>query len=165
MMDWFGEIDAAWLWLIAGVVLAGVEMLLPGYFLIWMAAAAFATGMISAVIDMPVAVQVLSFVVFSALSVYAAREWFDYAGNETADPAMNDRGARALGARVVVTQAIEDGEGRVRLGDGEWIARGPDAAVGARLVVTGHDGAVLLVGPLPVTHIAGNDRPAIEDRT
>lgn len=164
-MDWLGDIDAPWVWLIAGVLLAGAEMLLPGYFLIWMAAAAIATGMIAAVVDVPVAVQVLSFVVFSALSVYAAREWLDYAGNETTDPAMNDRGARAIGARVVVTQAIEDGEGRVRLGDSEWIARGPDAATGTRLQVTGHDGAVLLVGPLAATHIAGNERPAIEDRT
>ncbi|MDR7100933.1 NfeD family protein [Croceicoccus sp. BE223] len=163
-MDWLGDIDAPWVWLIAGVVLAGAEMLLPGYFLIWMAAAAITTGMIAAVVDIPVAVQVLSFVVFSALSVYAAREWLDYAGNETTDPAMNDRGARAIGARVVVTQAIEDGEGRVRLGDSEWIARGPDAAIGTRLEVTGHDGAVLLVGSLAATHIAGNERPAIEDR-
>ncbi len=162
-MDWLTDLDAPWLWLIAGAVLAGAEMLLPGYFLIWLAAAAFLTGMIVAVVDLPLAAQVLSFVVFTGFSVYAAREWLDYAGRESTDPAMNDRGARALGARVTVTEAIADGEGRVRLGDSEWIARGPDAPVGARLVVTGNDGAVLLVGPLPATHIAGSDTKLIKE--
>lgn len=152
-MDWTGGLDAPWLWLIAGVVLAGAEMLLPGYFLIWMAAAAFLTGLITAVVGMPVEVQLLSFVVFSAFSVFAARRWFDYAGTETTDPLMNDRGARLIGSGVVVTQAFEGGEGRVRLGDSEWLARGADAPVGTRLVVTGHDGAVLLVAPRGDDHI------------
>ena len=63
----------------------------------------------------------------------------------SADPKMNDRGARVVGETVVVTQAIEGGQGRVRLGDGEWLARGVDAPVGTRLRVTGHDGVVLIV--------------------
>jgi len=33
----------------------------------------------------------------------------------------------------------------VRVGDSEWNARGADAAIGARVRVTGADGAVLLV--------------------
>ena len=45
----------------------------------------------------------------------------------------------------MVTQAIDGGSGKVRLGDSEWLAKGADAAVGARLRVTGHDGTVLLV--------------------
>jgi hypothetical protein len=46
---------------------------------------------------------------------------------------------------VVVTQAIEGGTGKVKLGDSEWLARGADAPVGTRLKVTGHDGTMLLV--------------------
>lgn len=155
-MDWFYDLDAAWLWLIAGVVMAGAEMLLPGYFLIWLATAAFVTGLLAAVVDISLAFQIVTFVIVAAASVYAAREWLDYAGTESTDPLMNDRGGRMIGAGVVVTQAFEGGEGRVRLGDSEWLARGPDAPVGTRYVVTGHDGSVLLVGPATANHMPGN---------
>ncbi|GGD40476.1 NfeD family protein [Croceicoccus pelagius] len=162
-MDWFGDLDATWLWLILGLVLAAVEMIAPGYFLIWMAAAAFMTGLVTAVVDVELPIQILSFVVFSAFSVFAARRWFDYAGISTTDPLMNDKGARLVGTRVVVTQAIDGGEGRVRLGDSEWLARGVDADVGTRLVVTGHDGAVLLVGPVPATHLPAETKSITQD--
>jgi len=162
-MDMFYDLDATWLWLIAGVVLAGAEMILPGYFLIWMATAAFLTGLITAIADVPTAIQLLTFIVFSGFSVFAAQRWLDYAGTETTDPLMNDRGGRLVGSGVVVTQAFEGGEGRVRLGDSEWLAKGADAAVGTRLVVTGHEGAVLLVGPVPANHIAGSEQPRIEN--
>jgi membrane protein implicated in regulation of membrane protease activity len=61
---------------------------------------------------------------------------------------MNDRGGRLVGEIVVVTSAIEEGSaGKVRCGDSEWLAKGPPAAIGARLRVTGHQGAVLIVEP------------------
>ncbi|MGN6500052.1 MAG: NfeD family protein, partial [Tsuneonella sp.] len=47
-----------------------------------------------------------------------------------------------------VTQALADGEGRVRHGDSEWLARGPDLAPGARVRITGFDGGTLVVEPL-----------------
>ena len=62
-----------------------------------------------------------------------------------ADPMMNDRGGRAIGETVVVTQVIEGGEGRVKLGDSEWIAKGPDAEPGTRMRVASHNGSVLMV--------------------
>jgi membrane protein implicated in regulation of membrane protease activity len=40
---------------------------------------------------------------------------------------------------------IEGGEGRVRYGDGEWLAKGPDAEPGTRMRVAAHDGTVLIV--------------------
>ncbi len=47
-----------------------------------------------------------------------------------------------------MVQAIEHGSGRIRLGDSEWIARGPDVAAGERVRVSGSEGAILLVEPL-----------------
>ena len=56
-----------------------------------------------------------------------------------------------LGETVTVVQAIEGGTGRVRVGDGEWIARGPDTPTGTRVTVVGADGTTLKVAPLPPT--------------
>ena len=64
------------------------------------------------------------------------------------DPLLNRRGARMVGETALVVQAIEHGSGRVHFGDSEWIARGPDAAVGQRVRITGSDGATLLVEPV-----------------
>ena len=46
---------------------------------------------------------------------------------------------------MLVTSVIAGGTGRVRLGDSEWLAKGPDAEPGTRMKVTGHEGVVLLV--------------------
>ncbi len=53
-----------------------------------------------------------------------------------------------VGQSAVVVQAIEHGSGRIRLGDSEWIARGPSVAAGERVRITGSEGAILLVEPL-----------------
>jgi membrane protein implicated in regulation of membrane protease activity len=48
----------------------------------------------------------------------------------------------------VVEQAIENGRGRVRVGDTLWSAEGPDAPAGTRVTVTGSKGTVLVVAPM-----------------
>jgi hypothetical protein len=53
---------------------------------------------------------------------------------------------------VTVVSAVDEHSGRVRLGDGEWSARGGPAAVGERVRITGVDGNCLTVEaerPLP----------------
>ena len=53
-----------------------------------------------------------------------------------------------VGETALVVQPIESGNGRVRLGDSEWIARGPDTPAGQRVRISGNDGAILLVEPI-----------------
>jgi inner membrane protein len=48
---------------------------------------------------------------------------------------------------VLVVTAIENGEGRVKVGDSVWVARGPDASAGSRVRVVGAQGACLTVQP------------------
>ena len=42
-------IEAHWLWFAAGLILAGLEMVVPGVYLMWLAMAALATGVITPV--------------------------------------------------------------------------------------------------------------------
>lgn len=146
-------IEPHYAWLAIGLVLAIGEMAIPGVFLIWMAGAAVITGLavwaalfLGAIIGLPA--QIILFACLSIGAVFLGKRWLAGHPVVSADPKMNLRGERAIGAHVVVTQAIEGGEGRVRLGDGEWLARGPDAGIGARMRVVGHDGVVLVVEPL-----------------
>ncbi len=138
-------LDPHWAWLALGLVLAVGEMTIPGVFLIWMAGAAVLTGLAAWVLPIGVPLQVVLFAGLSVGAVFIGRNWLRANPIEGADPMMNDRGGRAIGETVMVTQVIAGGEGRVKLGDSEWIAKGPDAEPGTRMRVKAHDGAVLLV--------------------
>ena len=140
-----GGIEPHWFWLALGLLLAVGEMAIPGVFLIWLAGAAMITGLAAWVLPIGPALQVVLFVGLALGSVFMGRSWLRRNPIESADPMMNDRGARSVGETVTVTQVIEGGNGRVKLGDSEWLARGPDAEPGTRMRVSGHDGAVLLV--------------------
>ena len=138
-----------WIWLVLGLVLAVAEMVVPGVFLIWFAAAALVVGLLTAALPLALPVQVVAFVALSLASVLASRRWLRRHPIESADPLLNQRGQRLVGRSVTVTQAIKGGNGRVRCGDTEWLAQGPDAEVGARMTVTGSAGATLIVDAVP----------------
>jgi membrane protein implicated in regulation of membrane protease activity len=113
--------------------------------MIWLGAAALITGLITWVVPIGVPMQVVAFAVLAIGSVLLGRGYIRANPVGSADPRLNDRGARLVGETVVVTHAIDGGQGRVRQGDGEWLARGPDAQPGTRMRVAGHDGVVLIV--------------------
>ncbi len=144
-MNWLETLDPHWGWLALGLVLAIAEMAIPGVFLIWLAGAALITGVVSWLVPIGVPLQVMMFAVLAIVSVFAGKRYLRDNPIAAADPMMNDRGARLVGESVVVTHVIEGGTGRVKLGDTEWLVRGPDAEPGTRMRVTGNDGAVLLV--------------------
>jgi membrane protein implicated in regulation of membrane protease activity len=148
MMDWLGGLEAHWVWLTLGVLLAGLEMLVPGVYLIWLGIAAIVTGVLTGLLDLSLPAQVIDFVFLSLIVAYSARRFLSESPIVSADPLMNRRGARLVGETAVVVQAIEHGSGRVHVGDSEWIAKGPDLPVGERVRITGNEGATLLVEPV-----------------
>lgn len=147
-MDWLGDLDPHWLWLALGLFLAAAEILVPGFFLIWLAGAAVLTGLLAWVLPIDLPLQIVFFAVMAFVAVFTGRRLLRDNPVAEADPKMNRRGQRLAGETAVVVQAIEAGSGRVRHGDSEWLARGPDAPPGARVRITGSDGAVLLVEPI-----------------
>ena len=143
-MDW-NAIEPHYTWLALGLLLAAAEMAIPGVFLIWMAGAAIVTGLVVWVVPISMPWQIVLFATLSIVSVFTGRRYLRRHPVEGVDPKMNDRGAQMVGENVVVTHVIEGGTGRVKHGDSEWLARGPDAEPGTRMRVAGHDGVVLLV--------------------
>lgn len=134
-----------WGWMALGVALAIAEMIVPGYFLIWLAAAALVTGLVAAAMPISLNGEILLFVVLCALALAAGRRWFARNPGVSADPMLNDRGGQLIGQTALVTHVIEGGSGRVRQGDTEWLARGPDAPPGTRMRITGSEGTTLIV--------------------
>jgi inner membrane protein len=143
------EIEPALAWLLAALLLGGAELLVPGVFLVFLAIGAAVTAAIAtAVPDVPLVAQIASFGIWSAVAVAIGRRWYRDYLPDTDDALLNDRAARLIGEVVVVEVAIEHGRGRVRIGDGAWVATGADLPVGARARVVGVEGGVVVVEPL-----------------
>ena len=151
-----GALDAHWWWLLAAALLGILEIFLPGIFLIWMAAAAGITGILAALLPLPLPFQLATFGLLALAAVYSGRRYYERNPVASSDPLLNDRTARLIGQSVTVVTAIEQGEGRVKVGDGVWTARGPDAPAGTRMLVTGAEGGCLRVAPAP-------DAPALPE--
>ena len=56
-----------WSWWVLGLVLLGVEVLLPGFFFLWFGVAAILIGISALLIDWPWQLQVVGFVVLSVV--------------------------------------------------------------------------------------------------
>jgi inner membrane protein len=144
-MDWLNSLNPHYGWLAIGLVLAAAEMAIPGVFLIWLAGAAIITGLIVWVVPIGLPLQIVIFAVLAIVSVFLGRRYLRGHPIESADPMLNDRGGQLVGETVLVTHALDGGSGRIKHGDSEWLAKGPDAEPGTRMRVTGHEGVVLLV--------------------
>jgi hypothetical protein len=140
-------IEAHWLWLLLATLLAVTELFVPGVYLVWFAAAAAATGVITLGTGIALPFQLVLFALLAIAAVYGGRHLYDRNPQPTSDPLLNDRAARLRGRTVTVVSAIVNGEGRVRVGDGEWTCRGPDCSEGTSVRVTGAEGNCLKVEP------------------
>ncbi len=125
---------------------------MPGVFLVFIAAGAAITFVAALLApSLPPVVELLIFAAGSAGSVAIGRGIYRREDLPSSDPLLNNRAARLIGEVVTVVQPIENGQGRVRVGDGEWIARGPNAEKGAQVRVIGAQGTCLDVEPMVST--------------
>ena len=145
MSEWLASLDYHWWWVGAGALLGILEILIPGIFLIWVAIAAWVTGLIVWLAPMSLALQLVIFVVLAFVTVWAGRHVYARNPVESADPNLNVRTSRLIGQVVTVDSAIENGKGRVRVVDGVWNARGPDAPAGTSVRIVAADGTLLTV--------------------
>jgi inner membrane protein len=141
MIDWAG-IAPAWAWVIAGLVAAVGEVLLPGIFLIWLGLAAIATGLLAAAVDLTWPVQLVAFAIFALLAVLAGRRLARHPV-----PDLNRRGHDLVGRTFSLDAPLHEGTGRLRQGDTSWRVVGPDLPAGARVRVVRLDGTTLVVEP------------------
>ncbi|MGI9508596.1 MAG: NfeD family protein [Geminicoccaceae bacterium] len=137
-----------WHWLAFGGVLGVLEILAPGFVLIWLGLAAIMVGLVLLVWqDMPFAYQLLAYAGFSVLSVCVWFYWLKTKPVESDKPSLNRRTEQLIGRRAPVVDPIINGRGRIKLGDSTWAVAGPDLAAGHMVEIIGADGTLLHVQP------------------
>ena len=132
-----------WTWIAVGVVLAILEILLPGTFLIWFALAALVVGILDLVFTLTLSIELIAFAVISIPTV-ALGYWLRKGRSQSPRPILHERAEAYIGKTFVVIEAIENGKGRISVGDTLWIAEGDDCAEGGTVKVFGSQGNVLL---------------------
>ncbi|UCE31213.1 MAG: NfeD family protein [Burkholderiales bacterium] len=135
-----------WHWWILGVALVIVEAFAPGAFFVWMGVAAIVVGFVLWALPwLGWELQLLGFAILSVVAIAAWRQWQRRHPESAEQPALNRRGEQYVGRVLVLETAIENGYGRVRLGDSQWPVSGPDCPRGIRVRVVGTDGVTLRV--------------------
>jgi membrane protein implicated in regulation of membrane protease activity len=141
------DISPGALWMIGGIILLAAEILAPGFFLLFIGAAALATGVFALLFGLGLPAQLALFALYALLAVIAGRRFYANADSDSSSPLLNNRVAQLVGRVVTVVEPIEADNGRVRVGDSEWNARGGPAVAGDRVRITGVEGNCLIVEP------------------
>ncbi len=135
--------ETHYVWLTLAVLLGLAELMVPGVFLIWLAAAAAVTGIAALFIDLTLTGQLTLFGISSVASVMLGRRWYLTHKVKNEDPLLNDHAARLIGKTVTVVDPVTATGGRVKVADGEWPAKGPAMAAGTLAKVAAVNGGVL----------------------
>jgi membrane protein implicated in regulation of membrane protease activity len=135
-----------WNWLVFGLLLMGLELMLPGVFLFWIGLAALLVGLLSVAIAPPWQLQLLMFAVFAAAAVPVWRRLArSNSSVSNSNPFLNKRSEAMIGRVFKLEKPIIDGAGTVRVDDTIWRVAGPDAPAGSRVRIVRADGASLTV--------------------
>jgi len=135
-----------WHWWVFAVALVIIEILAPTFFALWLAIAAFITGL--ALLLMPELqwqIQVLLFAVLSVISIIAWRRYYSINPIETDQPMLNRRGEQYIGRIITLKQPIEDGQGKVQVDDSTWKIEGTDCPAGTKVKIVKIDNVVFQV--------------------
>jgi len=141
-ITWFGDLQF-WHWWCLAVFLAIIEMLAPGVFFIWLAAAALINGLIVLLLLPDWEYQIVLFAILSIASLLLWHRLGRPRINQMTS--LNRRGEQMIGRKVMLIEPIINGRGAVRLNDSVWRVEGKDMEIGTHVVITGIDGTILQV--------------------
>ena len=138
-----------WHWLILSVLLFALEALGASGFLI---GAGIASALLALLLwmmpSMDWGIQLILFGIGTLVMTVAWWKFFRRYNEQTDHPELNNRAVQLVGRVIVLEQPINNGQGRVQIGDTFWKVRSDvDLEVGTTVVVSGCDGMVLLLAP------------------
>ncbi|TVO76666.1 NfeD family protein [Sedimenticola selenatireducens] len=144
-MEWLDN-ATYWHWWVLGVILIVLEVFSPGAFFLWMAVSAGIVGFILLVVpDVSWEIQILTFALFSVASIVAWRLYLVKNPTKSDQPRLNRRGEQYVDRIFTLTEAVVNGQGKIKVDDTTWKISGDDCPAGSRVKIVGVDGVVLKV--------------------
>lgn len=149
-MEFFDKI-VFWHWWIAGVLLLGIEIMLPAQVFLWLGISAGVTGGIVLIgPGIGWQWQLVLFGVFSVGSIVGWRLYQKKFPPESDEPMLNRRGTQYVGRTFELTEEMALGRGKISVDDTSWRAvcdNETDLPAGSRVKVIDIDGTILKVEP------------------
>jgi hypothetical protein len=134
-----------WQWIVGAVALAALEAFMPGAVAIWFAISAVVVGLLLVAIPLPWQWQWVLFAVLGIVAMVWYRNYKKTNPDVAERPNLNQRGQQYVGQVFTLVEPIDQGLGKIRVGDGVWKVSGSDAPAGTAVRVVGVDGAMLKV--------------------
>jgi membrane protein implicated in regulation of membrane protease activity len=132
-----------WYWWVLAVVCLVIEILVPAFFFLWMSVAGLITGIIAWLIpSISTDVQILIFSVLTIITITAWRIFGKKYVIETDQPLLNRRGSQYVGRVFNLHEAIENGEGKIKVDDTIWKVHGEDCDIHSKVKVIASRGTV-----------------------
>lgn len=131
-----------WHWWGLSLLFLVVEVLVSSFFFLWLSAAAFITGVIIWLFVMTTNTQTF---IFSVLSIVALVLWKIIGKKslkKTDHPLLNKRGQQYIDRTFYLYEAIENGQGKIKVDDSIWKVHGEDCAIGSKVRVMAVRGTV-----------------------
>ena len=143
----FANLTLHYGWWLLALVLIGAELMVPGFFMLWIGIAAAAMGVILMFLPaLSILAQAVLFAVLAVISCFVYWRFVRRAMAEPSDrPHLNRRAEQYIGRRFALETAIVNGHGKARVGDSLWLVEGPELPAGAAIEVVGVDGSTLKV--------------------
>lgn len=142
------ELATHYLWWILALLLIAGELLLPGYFLLWIGLAAAAMGVVLwADPALGLLAQAILFGLLAFASCVGYARWLRPRLERRAPGGerLNRRAEQLIGQRYELIEPIVNGRGKARVGDGQWLVSGPDLPLGTTVEVVAVEGTTLQV--------------------
>lgn len=139
-----------WVFFTLGGILLIAELLGSGGYSLWSGIAAIAVGLIACILPLSWPILWILFSIFTLVSAYL---WWAVLKkrdeNKSQKNQINQPQQELIGVKTVVTDAIINGYGRIKIKDGTWSAKcNKDLEVGQLVEVISIDGVILNVQPL-----------------
>lgn len=143
-MEWM---TSNWFWWAFALGLFALEAVLPGTFMLWLGFAALGTGLVHWLA--PGVGLAGLWIVFAVLSLATVAIGWEVrkrrAPRSSDQPLLNNRAAQLIGRVFPLDTPIENGRGRLKIGDAFWTAEGPELPSGTRVRIDAVEAMVLRV--------------------
>lgn len=132
-----------WYWWVLAVVFLAIELLAPGFFFLWLAVSGFVVGSLMLLLpSLSFEMQLLCFSVLAVTSILVWRRYVSAKRQESDHPLLNQRGAQYIGRVFTLMTPIENGQGKIKVGDSLWLVQGKDCPQGHKVKVVGIKGTI-----------------------
>ena len=117
-----------WNWFILAGILGVLEMIAPGYFLIWYGLAALVVGGLALAMDLSWQMQLIMYAVIGMGLLIASLRFVGSRTGKSDSPMLNKRGKSHIGKVYELIDATNNGRGSVKVGDSIWSVKLEDGA-------------------------------------